>query len=91
MSLYVALIAACALFVGCRTTAELEAERDAEFQTLVGGSMADFMRRTGLMPSAMYPTRFGLKFEAVSAAWSARAGSGQPPRDNPWRSGLALT
>lgn len=52
----VVLIAACALFGGCRTTAELEAERDAEFQSLVGGTMADFMRRTSLTPSDMYPT-----------------------------------
>lgn len=43
------------LLCACRTTAELEAERDAEFQTLVGGSMADFMRRTSLTPSDMYP------------------------------------
>jgi hypothetical protein len=52
----------CALFGGCRTTAELEAEREAEFQTLVGGSMADFMRRTSLTPSDMYPTSSGRTF-----------------------------
>jgi len=61
-------MAACALFGGCRTTAELEAERDAEFQTLVGGSMADFMRRTSLTPSDMYPTSSGRTFVVYGPA-----------------------
>jgi hypothetical protein len=64
----IAAAAACALVGGCRTTAELEAERDAEFQTLVGGSMADFMRRTSLTPSDMYPTSSGRTFVVYGPA-----------------------
>lgn len=63
-----ALVAACALFGGCRTTAELKAERDSEFQTLVGGTMADFMRRTSLTPSDMYPTNSGRTFVIYGTA-----------------------
>jgi hypothetical protein len=46
----------------CRTNQELQAERDAEFQTLVGGTMADFIRRNSLTPSDMYPTSSGRTF-----------------------------
>lgn len=47
---------------GCRTAEEALAEREAEFQTLVGVTMADFMRRTGLTPTDMYPTSAGRTF-----------------------------
>jgi hypothetical protein len=55
-------LAACALFGGCRPSEVAAADRTAEIQTLVGGSMADFIRRTGLTPSDMYPTSSGRTF-----------------------------
>jgi len=41
------VISLCLAVAGCTTTAEIAARRDAEFQALVGVSMAEFMRRTG--------------------------------------------
>lgn len=64
----IAAAAACVLIGGCRTTAELEAERDAEFRSLVGGTMTDFSRRTGLTPSEMYPTNSGRTFVVYGPA-----------------------
>lgn len=75
-------LAACGfglLLCACRTTAELEAERGAEFRTLVGGSMADFMRRTSLTPSDMYPTSSGRTFVYGPASTIVLPGSGFVP------------
>lgn len=47
---------------GCTTNAEIAAQREAQFQSLVGGTMADFIRRTGLTPTDMYPTSSGRTF-----------------------------
>jgi hypothetical protein len=55
-------VALCLAAAGCTTNAEIAAQRDAEFQSLVGGTMADFMRRTGLTPTDMYPTSSGRTF-----------------------------
>lgn len=48
--------------VGCQTGAEYQAQQEEHLRNVIGLTMAEFMQRTGLVPSTMFETATGRTF-----------------------------